>query len=286
METKDLDRWEDFVAEVDALRDPLAANIPLGDAMFRSDVLFRGQSDASWKLETTLERVRSPMTTWSLARYFASITRTHPAIVAHTGRQWSLPHRLEYDSWASKFDSAGSSRSWKAYEFMAYLRHHGFPSPLLDWSRSPYVAAFFAFRADAGASDRVAIYAYREDSGRGKVTGIGQPQIVQLHEYVPTHARHFRQQCLYTVCVHYDPDCRDYVATNHQAGGLVYANHEDVFQQRAGAPTNQDQLWKFTLPRALRARVLSVLNDFNLNAYSLFASEDALIETLAAAEIR
>ena len=51
-------------------------------------------------------------------------------------------------------------------------------------------------------------------------------------------------------------------------------------------PTNQDHLWKLTLPRAQRPRVLSLLNDFNLNAYSLFGSEDTLIETLAAAEIR
>ena len=44
---------------------------------------------------------------------------------------------------------------------MAYLRHHGFPSPLLDWSRSAYVAAYFAFNKAVEASNgRVSIYVF------------------------------------------------------------------------------------------------------------------------------
>jgi hypothetical protein len=279
METRDFETWEQFVSFVADLRRPFSQGMTLGEVYLRSDVLFRGQANADWDLDTTLDRSQTEpyAIPWSLAMYHTAMLQVQSAVEAHTAKKWSLFERGKFELWASHFDSLGPAVSWPGYEFMAYLRHHGFPSPLLDWSRSPFVAAFFAFNPRSPGNERVAIYAYRENSGRGKVIGSAHPRIVQLPEHTPTHARHFLQQCQYTTCVQWDPNCM--VSVREQRGAFVYAKHAEVF----GNPSEgQDELWKITLPRVLRGTVLRHLNEFNLNAYSLFGSEDALIQTLAA----
>ena len=162
-----------------------------------------------------------------------------------------------------------------AYEYLAHLRHNGFPSPLLDWSRSPYVAAYFAF-SGASSTDAAAIYVYLERPKGRKVGGSGIPAIRTLGQYVRTHRRHFRQQSAYTVCA------------NYQQSDLVnsymwhFVSHQTVFDWQ---PTAQDLLWKIVVPSSERSKVLMLLDEFNLNAYSLFGSEESLMATLAYREI-
>jgi len=231
--------------------------------------LFRGQGNSQWALETTLERSGERNILFS--KYYRTILVVRSQIESFTGQDWGeLPNPMtvsetfqEYDKGSLSLDNIGLP--FPAYSYMAYLRHHSFPSPLFDWTRSPYVAAYFAFRH--AIEGRVAIYLYSERPENFKTSSSSNAQIKLLGPYVKTHPRHFLQQSAYTICLKFQFN-----------SGWHFSPHESVFS--LNSPT-QDQLWKFTLPASERIKVLKILDIHNLNAFSLFDSEEALMETMA-----
>ena len=71
---------------------------------------FRGHANASWKLQTTLERFSSR--TFKAEDYYPETIKTvRPAVVSLTGQPWNIPEKFAQKRYPS------------GYEFMIYLRH-------------------------------------------------------------------------------------------------------------------------------------------------------------------
>lgn len=252
---------EDFERQVRQLRQQYGEHGAL---------LFRGLCDATWALTTTLERqdnVEMPV-----ADYYRVIAASEPQIRTFTTTTWdeieTYPEILrlacEYDAF-HRYLWGGHLR---ALGYMAYLRHHGFPSPLMDWTRSPYIAAYFAFRpAVRPPQGKVAVFAFCERPSGIKEGGSDESQIFHLGPNVRTDRRHYLQQGEYTICLRSELDQQ-----------WRFVPHETVFDRN---DATQDVLWKFNIPWTERIEVLKSLDDHNVNAFSLFESDEALLETIA-----
>jgi hypothetical protein len=267
MKQIDLKNWEEFEGHVTRLaRD--RSDRKSATEFYISEYLFRGQPDGTWPLTTTLERFTGRLLT--LEQYYRILCATKPQVEAFTGATWDgIPSLPEY---LKQIGDEGLLPPGKfpAYEYFVYLRHHGFPSPLLDWTRSPYIAAYFAFRDVLSTAPSASIYAYCEYTVGHKSGSSNSPKITGLGPYVRSHRRHFQQQCQYTIC------------TMHLNGKHSYTRHQDAFE---GNEEDQDELWKFNIPGSERHKILKRLEQYNINAFSLFGSEESLMETLSFREI-
>ena len=245
MEEKSLATWDEFQHALLKMEAEIAA-----ERTSRWDYpLFRGQGDSTLHLESTLDRIENGMNTES---YDEIIKAIHKDVATVTGVEWELHSVVKVMDYPLQ-----------AYEFKAYLRHNGFPSPLLDWTRSPYVAAFFAFGNVPREAKQVSIYVYREWCGGGNACARDKPRILTLGPTIATHRNHYLQQSQYSICIRKIGD------------SWLYASYEDV-----KAPEGQDIVIKYNIPTSERHKVLRKLDSMNITAYSLFNSEPSLMETL------
>lgn len=266
MEAIDLASWSEFPAAIEGIRSEYGSRTrkypDVGEVSFPNDILFRGQADSDWPLETSLER--ASVSSYTVESYLSKAGACVHEIESVTSRRWTVKSRPEIEAEIAEVQDFMRVHI-PHYDYLVYLRQLGFPSPLLDWTTSPYVAAFFAFEAKTN-SERVAIFAFIEmpDGHKG---GFGDTCIRTMGPFVTTHSRHFAQKAWYSV------------STRWQApkGPHTFCSHELV--QRSSV-ARQDVLIKITIPRKCRKEALQQLEDFNINYYTLFHTEDSLIKTL------
>ena len=102
----------------------------------RLEWIFRGQSDSKWPLKTTLER--------------SGIVKKFPEFEDELLNDFKK---------GVKFYLKDEQMPSSTLEYFSLLQHFGAPSRLLDFTKSPYVAAYFAFEQASGKTkDEVAIW--------------------------------------------------------------------------------------------------------------------------------
>lgn len=126
---------------------------------------FRGHGNNEFRLQTTLARVGRTR----IDRYCASeLVAFNSLLEASLEMRFDLMNKDDYAT------------------VLGLAQHHGLPTPLLDWTSSPYVAAFFAF------SDAIDMAQSRKDATHVRIfaltddfTTITSPPVVTVSALVP-----------------------------------------------------------------------------------------------------
>lgn len=212
-------------------------------------VVFRGQADI-WPLRTSFHRNKR----FDVIKYvLKDIPLLYGRSIGLTSHLFDLKNEMENGA------------------FYSLLQHHGYPTPLLDWSYSPFVAAFFAFKnieagvVSSGNSERmVRIFVFDIVKWRFSYAQYKNITDCRLHvsvgEFLPiNNARALPQQALTTYTNVYDIE------------GFIYEH---------GVKSDFEFLKTIDIPVSDYYKAMNDLSLMGMTASTLFPGIDGMCEEM------
>lgn len=201
--------------------------------------IWRGQRDAQWPLESTLDRqLRGLLIDEKEAQAEEHLLNFQ---MAARGRRGPNPVRIDEED-----------------EWWALGQHHGLTTPLLDWTESPFVALYFAFEK-----------AERPVDGLRSVWAIGDlaPENAAIRR---AHTGSGTPPTLERVRPHGDENARLVAQAGLFTRGPLGSTVDEWVRTNFRGTSDMAPLIKFTFPEKGRFDCLRTLNRMNINHLSLF----------------
>lgn len=285
----DLETWGDFKAEVDKINKTIFSYGKYSD---NYTPRFRGQANANWDLEPSLFRelkANDLPTEISISDYYRflfipSLQQLNEPLQLNIPPSDFIDQTKLWHKHLKKFSKSELNHikyGLPYFKELTILRHYDLISPLLDWTASPYIAAFFAFSSipsPPNPNNKVAIYYYQHALGGGHSFSSSHPKIIN-REYHKTHERHIRQQSSFTYSIKLKNNSNTQRLSLGQSQTMVFCSHEEAFNNRFIANENikYDEVTKYTLPVSERIKALKDLKTMNLLDFSLFDTKEAMV---------
>jgi hypothetical protein len=228
---------------------------------------WRGHGDSRWSLVSSLERA---------VRHLKARRRDTEEMLYQTFTRRA--HHYLPEELTDKADYL---------QWLSIMQHYGAPTRLLDWSYSPYIAAFFAFENATNPDGSCAVWAINfvwcGRQAKKLLKGV-------LHEGMVIKPGTIWEATLFKnvlldreldLVVPLEPYRLNRRLTLQQGLFLCQGNLERSFEENLSSYEHQkDNLIKFVLPNYLRAQALSDLNSMGLNLATLFPGIDGFARSL------